>query len=63
MEAIPFAGLNAADDGVVLPFFGDGFAAGDGDEEAVFSAFLVDRCGDFAGSFPFFGFVEDVLES
>ena len=42
VEAVPVFGLDAADDGVVLPFFGYGFPAGDGDEESVFGAFLVD---------------------
>ena len=42
VEAVPVFGLDAADDGVVLPFFRDRFAAGDGDEEAVFGALFVD---------------------
>lgn len=61
MEAVPFAGLDAPDDGVVVPFLRDGFAARDGHEEAVFGAFLVHGFGDFACGFPFLGFVEDVL--
>jgi hypothetical protein len=42
VEAVPVFGLDAADDGVVLPFFRDRFAASDGDEESVLGAFFVD---------------------
>ena len=62
MEAVPFFGLDAADDWVVLPFFWDGFSAGDGDEETIFGAFFVNGIWDCAGSFPFFSFMKDVLE-
>lgn len=42
VEAVPVFGLDATDDGVVLPFLWDGFAESDGDEEAVVCAFLID---------------------
>ena len=62
MEAVPFFGLDATDDWVVLPFFRDGFAAGDGDEETIFGALFVDGVWDRAGGFPLFSFMKDVLE-
>lgn len=61
MKPVPVFGFDPADDGVVLPFLGDGFAECDRNEEPVGGAFLVDAVRNGTGGFPFFGLVEDVL--
>lgn len=59
MEAVPVLGFDAADDWVVGVFRGNLAAEGDGDEEAVSGALVVDLFGHLAGGFP--GFGVDVL--
>ena len=55
MKSIPFFGFDAPDNGIVGPFFGNGFSGCDGDEEAGFGAFLVEFWGDGAFFEPFVG--------
>ena len=68
MKAVPVLWLNAGRDRVVGVLRRDGFAKGDGDEEAGGCAFGVDCRVDGTGLYPFFaeggnvlGLLDDVL--
>lgn len=61
MEPVPFLRRDIADDGVFGPLGRDGFAEGDGDEEAGLGAFGVDFGVDAAGFIPGVSVLFDVL--
>lgn len=62
MEAIPFRGFDATDDGIRGVLGRDGFTKGDGYKEACFRAFFVDGRVDGASFVPGIGVLCDILE-
>jgi hypothetical protein len=61
VEAIPFFGFDASNNGVVRPFFRNDLPRRDGDEKTGFSALMIEGCRDCTGVDPFIRIGRDVL--